>query len=62
MKNKWLIWSNEHEQWWEPACHGYTPSRADAGRYTLNEATEICVAANRYQKDGKPLETMLPDV
>ena len=62
MKNTWLIWSNEHDAWWGPNSNGDIGSRADAGRYTLEEATEICVGANRYQKDGRPLETMLPDV
>jgi hypothetical protein len=39
---KWLIWSIEHNAWWMPHHFGYTNNRAEAGRYTLDEAKEIC--------------------
>jgi len=39
---KWLIWSNEHELWWSPDSKGYTPHIKEAGRYSLDEALDIC--------------------
>lgn len=59
---KWLIWSNEHGQWWAPASQGYTPSRKRAGRYSLEEATEIVAGANICQRDNAvPNEAMVRD-
>ena len=45
---EWLVWSYEHQGWWKPWRWGYTREVAEAGRYTLAEATEICEKANRY--------------
>lgn len=45
---EWLVWSYEHRRWWNPNRRGYTLSLAEAGRYTLAEATAICERANRY--------------
>ena len=60
---QWLVWSNEHRGWWKPQSAGYTKSRKQAGRYSLDEATEICVGANATRSDNQePQETMLPDV
>lgn len=39
---RFLIWSNEHRQWWGPAKSGYTPWINEAGRYTLSDAVTIC--------------------
>ena len=57
----WLIWSIEHESWWGPARHGYTWNRETAGRYTLEEATEIVRDSNKMVKPGGiPEESMVP--
>lgn len=57
-KNKlWLIWSNEHRRYWKPARLGYTDSPSEAGRYTFEEAAEICAEANEHQYGD---ECMLP--
>ena len=41
-KYNYLIWSNEHRMWWKPARRGYTEGLALAGRYTREEALQIC--------------------
>lgn len=57
----WLIWSTEHQGWWKPARRGYTPNQTLAGRYTLEEALEICQEANAHLlPDHSPQETMIP--
>jgi hypothetical protein len=50
--NPFLIWSEEHGAWWRPGRMGYTTSIREAGRYSLDEATEIVENANRYLKSG----------
>jgi hypothetical protein len=63
MEQYWLVWSNEHKAWWGPDGIGYTKIRKDAGRYTRNEAIEICKRANCALSDNQePQETMLQDV
>jgi hypothetical protein len=58
--NNWLIWSNEHKAWWKPNSMGYTTSRKEAGRYTMERATEICRCANHWTLDNEtPNETMV---
>lgn len=38
----WLIWSFDHKAWWRPDRAGYTGVHESAGRYSLEEAEEIC--------------------
>jgi len=40
-----LLWSNKHQQWWRPHSRGYTPNRAEAGRYTQPHAVHYVVAS-----------------
>lgn len=47
-----LVWSEEHGAWWRPGHMGYTQSIREAGRYSLQEAADICAKANRYVADG----------
>jgi len=37
-----LIWSFEYGQWWRDNCDGYTSDIAEAGRYTLQRAVQLC--------------------
>lgn len=52
---EWLVWSNEHNAWWNPNGCGYTPSAAKAGRYSQAVADRICDHGGRLI-NGKPPE------
>lgn len=54
---RFLIWSLEHEAFWNPGRMGYTRNINNAGRYQEGEAREICEMANR---GGYEEEIMLP--
>lgn len=43
---EWLIWSIEHEAWWNPNHKGYTTHRTNAGVYSYEEALDIVKGAN----------------
>lgn len=53
---KCLIWSNEHRAWWGSNHVGYTNRIEIAGRYSQQEAIEICNRANYHWN-----ESTLPD-
>jgi len=55
---QWLLWSIEHSAWWKPNNRGYTRSRADAGRYSFEEACQIVTQANVASGDT-PNEAMV---
>lgn len=38
----YLIWSNEHRAWWRANRCGYATGLDQAGRYTRQEALDIC--------------------
>jgi len=38
-----LLWSNKHSAWWKAAGWGYTLDRAEAGRFTEEEAVRYVV-------------------
>lgn len=57
---KFLIWSNEHGAWWAPNGNGYVNFRDQAGRWSLEEAIEICEPSFRVPPNV-PEETMSPD-
>ena len=59
MDNKWYIWSVEHTAWWAPNSMGYTQDQKRAGKYTFDEAVQICTGANRFCRT--PNETMVPE-
>jgi hypothetical protein len=40
--NQYLIWSNEHRAWWGPGHCGYTRGLRDAGRYSRDQAIQVC--------------------
>lgn len=43
--SEYLVWSNEHKAWWGPNNAGYYTSLKSAGRYSREDALEICVGA-----------------
>lgn len=60
----WLIWATEHDRWWKPDRCGYTHDRAEAGRYTFEQAVEIVECANVHLDAGlqrRPNESMILD-
>jgi hypothetical protein len=58
---RYLVWSNEHQGYWRGAAWGYTEVRRLAYRYTLEEATRICLKANKYLKESAvPNEVIVP--
>lgn len=38
---EWLVWSNQHGQWWRGGRAGYTQYIEEAGRYSRAEAEAI---------------------
>jgi hypothetical protein len=50
----WLVWSREHNAWWRPAAAGYCTSVLDAGRFTLEEATDHCNLRSRVAGEQDP--------
>jgi hypothetical protein len=53
----YLVWSNEHNAWWNPQSRGYTQSLDRAGRYTREEALQICAnARDGWSYRGRPSE------
>lgn len=62
----WLVYSFEHDAWWGANHLGYTEDITEAGRYSLEEAKDICLKANRYldrlgNRSNLPNELMVPD-
>lgn len=57
---EWLIWSIEHSAWWAPNSLGYTKDRESAGRYSFEEACDICHGANIAHRNT-PNEAMILD-
>lgn len=57
---KWLIWSHEHTKWWAANWRGYVTRRAEAGRYSFEEACKIVREAN-IRKQESPNEAMVRD-
>lgn len=50
MSKQFLVWSNEHNAWWGPNRMGYTTERIFAGKYSEEEANQICVNAGLWKK------------
>ena len=44
-KEQYLVWSNEHRAWWRSDRCGYSKLVKAAGRYSREEALEICANA-----------------
>ncbi len=57
---RYVIWSNEHRRFWNPAWRGYTWLLSEAGRYTKAEADAIVLQANIAVREGEePNEVIL---
>jgi hypothetical protein len=56
----WLVWSHEHGAWWKPAKWSYTDDPQKAGRYSVQDAQEICAKAAYRWRGGLPPEVMVP--
>lgn len=63
---KWLVWSNEHRAWWRSNRRGYALKIGEAGRYSLEEARDICINAaprsgpkSEAETAGDPPEMMV---
>jgi hypothetical protein len=48
----YVIWSEEHGAWWRPGKAGYTRRLEEAGRYSVQEATQIEMEANEHPPGG----------
>lgn len=42
----YLLWSNKHSAWWKPDAWGYTVDRAEAGRFSEEEAVGYVVSSS----------------
>jgi len=56
---KWLVWSNQHGQWWASHGMGYRHFKKDAGRYSYSDACQIVKEANIGR--DTPNESMVLD-
>jgi hypothetical protein len=43
--SQYLIWANEHRAWWGPGRCGYVRRVEQAGRYSHQQALDICTRA-----------------
>ena len=56
-RNTYLIWSHKHSAWWGPNNRGYFPRLEHAGRYSREDAIEICaLARDGWDGEGRPSE------
>ena len=54
----YYIWSFEHNSWWRWHSRGYTTDIKQAGKYSFDNAKQICDSANAYQPINEPNEEM----
>lgn len=54
----YVIWSFEHDAWWQPGGWGYTRDLDEAGHYSPVEAARIVAQANliTVEEQAIPLE------
>ena len=55
-----IVWSNEHQQWWRSGHAGYTSNPLAAGIYSREEAERICIDAGFSSRSMAPNEIMVP--
>lgn len=56
----YLVWSREYGMWWKSSKWGYTPDVDKAGKFSLEDATEIAAVANRYIGEQEQEEYIVP--
>ena len=61
LPDKFLVWSNEHHAWWGPQERGYFFNIEQAGRYTHDEADEICRGARSHTDETPAPEVMISE-
>ena len=54
---RYRIWSFEHEAWWRPNAHGYTPDIEQAGIFFSDDAHMAVMRAN---VNGQTNEALVP--
>lgn len=60
-EKQYVVWSSEHSAWWGPERCGYFTRIGSAGRYTREEALEICRRARGGREfNDSPTEVPLP--
>ncbi len=42
---EYAVWSEQHGKWWAPGSRGYRSEFSEAGRYSREEAFDICRTA-----------------
>lgn len=52
------IWSDYHKAWWRANCCGYTPIRAEAGVYTLEEADRATTRDRKFVPVADPWDPL----
>ena len=58
---EFYIWSREHQGYWKQNGWGYTPDKDEAGRFSFEEGSAICLNANQFVEDDEELEEkMIP--
>lgn len=55
MTREYLVWSNEHRAWWGPGMRGYVARIENAGRYSHEQAMQICTDAMPGRLGSEPL-------
>ena len=55
----WLVYSREHNAWWAPDGPGYRIATEEAGRFTREEANDICDRASVLGLGVLPPEIMV---
>lgn len=64
MINVYVIWSNEHRSWWGPDKCGYRTKLENAGRYSRDDALDICIDARggrQYNHNLTEVPVLLKD-
>lgn len=63
-EKQYVVWSSEHSAWWGPDEAGYFTRLGHAGRYTRDEALEICRGARggrQYNETPSEVPLLLKD-
>ncbi len=56
-----LIWSNRRQLWWKDNFSYYTSDVRQAGRYSLQQARQICNTLNLHTTNAGPDSALVID-